>query len=349
MAGTRIRRFATIGGVSAAMVLAGGVALAAVSGTPAANAIGSGGYNSTTADPHGFTDLQGVVSPDQYAQTVAGGAHGTSLCDHATGLAAQIGEVNNNLDTVFSVVSVLGNPPGGCPGTGPAPSAVGFPDLSAVPFGHHVWVNTQVIKVKKVKKILICFDPKREHPAPTQTLDPDTHSMDSTGPSYRHDHLKCFKAFIVIKKAAVLFQAQDLDAPLTATPGDLPGVQSRVVKLPHGTVFDNASVGISKDITADVGCTGAGFPQTETLAAYVSGACQPATTFEYVTASVAGGPATDLGALTTTEVISPNATDALIAPDNSLSTVNTGPSGTDPGASHTGSHFLVDLANAPVS
>jgi hypothetical protein len=151
----------------------------------------------------------------------------------------------------------------------------------------------------------------------------------------------------------ILFEAQDLDAA-TVTPlaGDLPGVQTATVHVPAGTTFDHAIWGASENTTHLVPCAGNGFPIPLTApggATYASAACQPLSVGEYATFTT-GTVVTPLGpAATITEVISPSAGGATMAPNQSLTAVNAGPHGTASDASVTGGHFVVSSANAPVA
>jgi hypothetical protein len=344
-----------------------GVAYAAVSGTPTTATNGSAGYNATTASAAGFSDNQTVINANQYGLTIKTGAYGDQLCNSTTGFGAQIGLLSNNLTTLYGVATGTGTIPApGCPTGGVIPGGVVFPNLSGVPYGHHVWVDETLVKKVKYIKLLICIlDDRHGKPVddsmtgePAAGLAPVVAGEPNLGPEGHKlygDRIKCFIVKKKIEKDIVIFRAQDLDAPATPTVGDLAGVQTRFVHVPHGTVFDNAGVGTNENLTGLVACVGLaadGFTYPRTLAgpaAYVSVACQPTAVFEFSTASDGGGPATDFGALTTTEVVSPNATAANVAPNNSLTTTNTGPHGTAPGASAAGSHLQVNSANAPTS
>jgi hypothetical protein len=369
MLSTRRRRYFSVAAITTALVLAGGVAFAAVSGTPTTTANGNAGYNAHTASTQGFTDVQSVVNPDQYALTIKSGAQGAQLCDSTTNFGAQVGLLSNNLTTVFAVAHALGTIPApGCPAGGVIPGGVVFPALAAVPYGHHVWVHAYVTaKVKRIK-VLICYQVDRkppveptETPAPTPTGTVTTTALvtKSGAPWTRPGYYKkfiCVWKVIYIKKQVVVFEAQDLDALATGAPvGDQPGVQTAYGHVPHHTVFDNAGVGVNENLTGMVACTGLaadGFTYPRTLAgpaAYVSSACQPVSVFSYATASDAGGPATDFQSLTTVEGISPNATGALAAPNNTITTPSTGPHGTASDASTAGSMFQMNTANAPTS
>jgi len=165
------------------------------------------------------------------------------------------------------------------------------------------------------------------------------------------------RCHIIVKTFAihkVVFEAQDLDA-LTATPlaGDLPGVQTASVSVPAGTTFDHAAWGASENVTGLVACSGGGFPiainTPGQTANYASAACQPLSVGEYATYNT--GPVVNplSGPATITEVISPSAGGALMAPNGSLTSTNLGPHGTASDASLTGGHFVTFSANAPVS
>ena len=272
-------RLPAILGGSAAMLLAGTVAAwAVVSAAPQVNAIGTAGYDVNTP---GITGNQEVINPDQYALTVKDGNQGIQACNGTTGDSMKLGLHSANLTTVFQAQWALASAPG-CPANGALPGTT-IPALSAVPFGHHVWLNeTLVTKVKRVK-LLICIvidkHDGKPAPEPTDTAPP---SGSPFGQGQEHapglgalpgtqDKLDGFilKCRFVVKtftRQTAVFEAQDLDAP-TGTPvaGDLPGVQTVVVPLfPvfHHTVvsFDHASWGASANATALVPCAGNGFP-----------------------------------------------------------------------------------------
>jgi hypothetical protein len=346
------RRIAT---TAAALVLgaglAAGTAFAAVNPAPETTVNGNAGYNATTSlitNPQGFTDGQAVVQPNQYGLTIKSGAQGAQGCNSTTGFGAQVGVLSTNLTTVYQVASSVGTIPApGCPSGGVIPGGVVFPGLAAVPFGHHVWVDWSLVKKVKKIKVLICIvKDKYGATAPLPT---------GLGQKDYGKHYRCYYAYIVIKKTAVAFQAQDLDAPATPTAGDLAGVQTRYVHVPYGTRFDNSGVGVNENLTGMTACAGLAadgntYPRTLAgPAAYVSAACQPVSVFEYATSSIAGGPATDFQTLTTAEAISPTAAlpGALTAPNNSISAVNTGPHAAT--GSATGSHFGMNTGNAPTS
>jgi hypothetical protein len=379
---TRPRGLRAVATGAGALVLAAGLttaALAAVSNTPTTAANGNAGYNATTASVAGFTDVQSVVDPNQYALTIKSGAQGVQLCNGTTNFGAQVGLLSNNLTTVFAVAHSIGTIPApGCPTGGVIPGGVVFPALATVPYGHHVWVHAFLTyKVKKIR-VLICYpvDHKRPPvnepttgptPAVTPSVTPTGTPTVATaalvtrngGPwTNKHDYEKfiCVWKTFYLKKQVVVFEAQDLDALAVGAPaGDQPGVQTAYAHVPHGTVFNNAGVGVNENQTGMVACTGLaadGFTYPRTLAgpaAYVSSACQPVSVFSYATASDGGGPATDFQALTTVEGISPNATGALVAPNNTITTPSTGPHGTASDASITGSMFQMNTANAPTS
>jgi hypothetical protein len=376
-----------------ALVLAAGLttaALAAVSGTPTTAANGNAGYNATTASAQGFTDVQSVVDPNQYALTIKSGAQGVQLCNSTTGFGAQVGLLSNNLTTVFAVAHSLGTIPApGCPTGGVIPGGAVFPALSAVPYGHHVWVHAYLTtKVKRIK-VLICYPvgikpPHNPEPTATPTVSPSGTPSPTGSPTVspavspsptttattaalvwknggepggqpKYRFICVWKSFAIIKHV-VVFEAQDLDALTVGAPaGDQPGVQTAYAHVPANTVFNNAGAGVNENLTGVVACTGLaadGFTYPRTLvgpAAYVSDACQPVSVFSYATASDSGGPATDFQALTSVEGISPNATGALVAPNNSITTPSTGPHGTASDASTAGSMFQMNTANAPTS
>lgn len=169
--------------------------------------------------------------------------------------------------------------------------------------------------------------------------------------------LKCHIVTRTITKNVVLFQAQDLDAPV-ATPlaGDLAGVQTATIHVAAGTTFDHAAVGLSENTTALTHCAGGGFPialngtPPGQVASYASAACQEVDVIEYAGFQIGGGPFTDFLSGTTTELISPSSGGALVAPNGSITTTNAGPSGpASSGASSTGDHLVMFTGNAPVS
>jgi hypothetical protein len=352
----RSTRLAMAAGFMALAVCAGTAAFAAVSGTPVASVNGNGGYDAATADPAGFTDVQSVVTGGQYGLTVDAGAHGVQLCSKTSSFGAQVGLLSDNLKTTYHVASGTGTIPGaGCPVGGVLPVPVDFPALTAVPYGHRVWLDASLIHKVKTFTVLICIIKDRQH----DTLDPlapDQAPPVGIDPKPgEYGGFRCFIKHIRIIKDVVVFMAQDLDAP-TAVPvaGDLPGVQTRYVRVPHGTVFDNAGAGVNENLTKLVACAGNGFPKALAgPAAYVTAACQPISAFDHTTASVAAGPATGLSALATTEGVSPGtttATPALIAPDNTLAvTPGSVPPGTAVNASTGGDSFTMFSGNAPTS
>jgi hypothetical protein len=386
-------------------------AFAAVSPTPNANDIGAGGYDAASTNPAGFTDNQAVIQADQYGLQISGGRVGVKMCNASSGESAVIGEHSSNTNTDYAVQYGAGVGSPGCPaGEVPAASLVTFPNLAAVPFGHHVWVDERVVTRTFEVKFLICilFD-RHHHPVPTPTGTGEPSVTNPTSPPTTEQptspattaaalaakftqtggpvpepqvtepggpinpephgfHLLCRIVIRTFTKHAVVFTAQDLDAPV-ATPlaGDLAGVQTAVIRfgsgpgeIPVGTVFDHGSNGISENTSLLTGCSGAGFP---TLlagpAAYDSAACQPVAVFEYAAATEGAGSPADFQALTSTEVISrtpPSSAnaDALVAPDNSITPTNLGPHGpTAAGAVTAGSHYVdftgnVSLTPAPV-
>jgi hypothetical protein len=293
------------------------------------------------------------------------------MCNSVTGDSAKLGLFSNNLTTVFQAQWAVASAPG-CPANGPLTGTT-IPALSAVPFNHHVWLNESLITKTKRITILVCilFDKNDGKPAPTPT---DTGAPDNAPLGQGQDHVpglgnvpgtqdklfgEFFKCFIIhktITKQTLLFEAQDLDAP-TGTPvaGDLAGVQTVSVPLRpifHHTVvsFDNASWGASENTAGLVACTGNGFPAVLAgPAAYTSGACQPVSVGEYATYNTGLVVNPLSGPATVSELVSPNNTDALVAPDNSLSAVNTGPHGTASDASTSGGHFALFTANVPES
>ena len=347
----RRRRWLVTAAATSALVLGGGAAaLAAVAVSPQTNTIGAGGYDAVTTSTAGMTSNQAVVNGDQYGLTVAGGRHAVALCNSTTDEKAGVGLFSGNLSTAYSVQYGVGVT-AGCPaGEIPAADLVTFPALAAVPFGHHVWVSERLVKKTKTVRILICIL-KDKHDGSLEPTPTDNAGPDAFGNRLHGDFFKCFIIKRTFTKNVVVFQAQDLDAP-TATPlsGDLAGVQTAVVHVPAGTVFNHAVAGISANTTALVACSGNGFPISLVgQATYASAACQNVSVLEYAGFTDGTGPFTDYQSGTTTELISPSAGGALVAPNQSINTTNLGPHGTSAGASTTGSHFVNFTGNAPVS
>ena len=167
------------------------------------------------------------------------------------------------------------------------------------------------------------------------------------------DILKCRIIVHVFTVNKLLFEAQDLDAPV-ATPvaGDLAGVQAALLPVPRGTTFDHSSWGLSENTTSLVACAGGGFPISLVAppgATYASAACQPVSVGEYATYATGAVVSPLAVAAPVTELISPSAGGALIAPNQSLSALNLGPHGTASDASTTGGHLVMFTANAPVT
>lgn len=355
MSTTGRRRAAIILTAIAAPLLIAGAAFAAVNPAPVASAIGNAGYDAINTA--GFTDVQSVVTGGQYGLTVDAGAHGVQLCNKTSGFGAQVGLLSDNLKTTYHVASGVGTIPApGCPIGGVLPSPVDFPGLTAVPFGHRVWLDANLVQKIKRFKVLICiFNDHLKGEGDQAPLAPDqAPPVDHTPGPGGYGFFHCFFKIITIQKNYVAFYAQDLDAPSTPTTGDLAGVQTRFVHVPAGTLFDNAGAGVNENLTKLVACAGNGFPKTLAgPAAYVTAACQPISAFDHTTATPAAGVATGLSALTTTEGISPGgttATPALIAPDNTLAvTPSTTPPGTAANASTGGDSFTMFSGNAPTT
>lgn len=358
----RTRRRVLIAALAALVVAAGiGIpeALAAVNPAPIAAANGSGGYDVASTN---LTDIQAVDTPTQYGTTVQGGAQGLQLCSSITSRAAQLGLLTDNVSTVYSVASAVGTLPApGCPTGGQLPSPVAFPALATVPFGHHVWLNISRTRVRVVRRVLICV-PIRPvvTPSPSPSVSSTATSTATASPSATPTvtvtappvpvipGFRCHFVRVVRAANRVVFEAQDLDAPLTAAPvGDQPGVQTRTVTVGPGTRFDHASAGLNANLTALTGCTGVGFPAALAgPAAYTTAACQPVAAFTYAAASQAAGPVAGIDTFgTVSEGISPNAGAALVAPNNTLSATSTGPAGTASDAATAGSSFTVDTGN----
>jgi hypothetical protein len=169
------RRRAAVIVTAAALALGAGAgaAFAAVSPSPNVNMIGSGGYVASTTTTGGFTANQAVIAGDQYGLTVAGGRHGIKMCNSTTGETAAAGLFSGNMSTSYAAQYGVSAAPG-CPfGEG---TLTDFPNLSAVPFGHHVWVSENLITRTRTVRILVCFLGGPHHPpvVPTPTQLPVT-------------------------------------------------------------------------------------------------------------------------------------------------------------------------------
>jgi hypothetical protein len=199
-------------------------------------------------------------------------------------------------------------------------------------------------------------------PTGTPTVSPTVNPQGQTVLSIPGFTLRCHIVVKTITKHVLLFQAQDLDAPVaTPTAGDLAGVQTATVPfgsatLPAGTVFDQAGHGINENLSALTPCAGAGFPTgLSGPAAYDSAACQPVVVFEFAAAAAGASPPADFQSLTTQEVISRNPptqanANADVAPDNSITTTNLGPHGpVTSGAVIAGSHDVVFTGNVALT
>lgn len=162
----RHRRLAVVALTAAVLAATATAAYAAVSPAPNTNTIGSGGYVATTTAAAGFTANQAVIAADQYGLTVAGGRHGIKMCNSASGETAAVGLFSGNLSTEYAVQYGVDVAPG-CPfGQG---ALTTFPNLSAVPFGHHVWVSEQSVTRTRTIRILVCFLGGPHHPVPVPT------------------------------------------------------------------------------------------------------------------------------------------------------------------------------------
>ena len=199
-------------------------------------------------------------------------------------------------------------------------------------------------------------------PTGSPTISPSVNPQGQTQLTLPGFTLKCHIVTKTITKHVLLFQAQDLDAPV-ATPlaGDLAGVQTATIafgsaNLPNGTIFDHASNGIFLNTALLTPCSGAGFPTALAgPAAYDSAACQPNVVFEFAAAAAGASAPQDFQAQTTQEVItripasSANA-NALAAPDNSITATNLGPHGpTGAGAVTAGSHYVDFTGNVALT
>ena len=338
--------------ITAALVAAAGIgtteALAAVAPAPLTAANGSGGYDAVSTN---FTDVQAVDTATQYGTTVRGGAQGVQLCNGASSRAAQLGLLTDNVSTAYSVASAVGTLAApGCPAGGQLSSPVTFPALAAVPFGHHVWLNINRTRTRVVRRVLICI-PNSPSPSPSATPTSTVTPTPSPSAPPVVPGFTCHFRTVVRAANLVVFEAQDLDAPTTAAPaGDQPGVQTRTVRVGRGLRFDHASGGLNANLTALTPCSGNGFPATLTgPAAYTTAACQPVAGFTYAAAAQGSGPLVALDTLNLAEGISPNATAALVAPNNSLVGTSTGPHGTASDAATAGSAFSVFTGNVTLT
>ena len=180
-----------------------------------------------------------------------------------------------------------------------------IPALSHVPYGHSVWVSVSYGQHRVIRVI------------------------------HRH------RTIIIIGRSGFLtFAAQDV----TGTPGP---VYTATVRTPV-THYIHPAGGVIEDLATLTPCLDASNnPVPGVLAgpaAYTSAACHPVDTFEYATYQV-GTTVSALTAGTASEAISPAASPALVAPNNSATLVNTGPHGTSPTASVTGTHFVTSTGN----
>jgi len=295
----------TAAATAAALCLAGGAAFAAVAPAPITTTTGTAGYDGGTIAAPYLNNVQAVITPTDYGTLVKGGAHGVGMCA-ANGRTALIGLVANG-DATYQVDYAQGSNPGHCPVDQLLPGPVSLnPALSHVPFGHSVWVSVSYGQHRVIRVI-------RGH-----------------------------RTIIIIGRAGALtFAAQDV----TGTPGP---VYQAVVRTPV-TRFIHPDAGVIEDLTTLTPCLDAASnPVPGVLpgpAAYTSAACHPVDRVEYATyqsgatvTALTAGPAAAEG-------ISPAASPALVAPDNSASLVNTGPHGTSTAASATGSHFTVSTGN----
>ena len=348
-------RLLTAAALAAGLLAGGGVAaVAAVAPGAVSSVNGNAGYDAATANPAGFTDVQSVVTGGQYGLTVDAGAHGVQLCSRPGNFGAQIGLLSDNLKTTYHVASKTGVIPGaGCPVGGVLAAPADFPALTAVPYGHRVWVDASLVRKVRTFKVLVCIFKGKQHHG-QEPLAPDQGPRDLKPHAGAYGFFRCFFKVITVQKDVVVFMAQDLDAPAVPAAGDLAGVQTRFVHVPSSTVFTDAGAGVNENLTKLVACAGNGFPESLAgPAAYVSAACQPISAFDHATATVGAGLPQGLSALATTEGVSPGTTaavPALIAPDNTLAvTPAATPPGTAANASAGGDSFTMFSGNAPVS
>jgi hypothetical protein len=353
----RRRRWLVAVAAASVLGLAIGIpeALAAVAPAPIAAANGSGGYDATNTN---FTDLQAVDTATQYGTTVRGGAQGLQLCNGSSNQTAQLGLLTDNVSTAYSVASAFGTLAApGCPTGGQLTGPVTFPALAAVPYGHHVWLNINRTRVRVSRRLLICIENGSSPTAspsatPTGTVTATaTPTVTATPTPPVIPGFTCHFRTRVRAANRVVFEAQDLDAPTTAAPaGDQPGVQTRTVVVGRGLRFDHASGGLNANLTALTACSGNGFPAVLAgPAAYTTAACQPVAGFSYAAVAQGAGPLVGLDTQTLSEGISPNATAALVAPNNSLTGTSAGPHGTASDAATAGASFTVFTGNVTLT
>jgi len=362
----RLRHFSLRSRIAAAglglgLIGAGTAAYAAVSPTPEVAPNGNAGYNAVTTAATGYNQVQTVVTPTQYGTTIKTGAQGVQLCSSATNQAQQLGLASTNLSTTYAVDYASGVLPSpGCPTAGvlASPSSISS-SLSAVPYGHSVWLSVSSGAVSRVRWLLVCVArgplattpptpaPTTPVPTPTGTTAPTATPSPTTtvtpAPPRIHRTFTCHWVKITLTRDQVLYAAQDLNA--TGATGDAAGVFTKIVNLPAAQVFNHADAGVNENQTAMVPCASTSLIGP---AAYITQACQPVATFEYTEASI-GASSAPLSSYTTSEGISPAATGALVAPNNSQSLVNTGPHGSSTDAATAGDHFVLSTANAPTS
>jgi hypothetical protein len=123
---------------------AAGIAMATVS-TPIATSNGEAGYGTQSTKP--LTNVQAVVTPDQYGTTITGGALGVQLADQKSSTdcyAAQLGLVANTGTSTYSVEYGTGNQTGTCPAVGVV-SGTALPGLTSVPDNASVYLSLSYV------------------------------------------------------------------------------------------------------------------------------------------------------------------------------------------------------------
>ena len=328
MLGSRKRRYFSVAGITTACLLAGGVALAAVSGTPIADTNGTAGYGALAPGTQVFTNVQSTVTPNQYGTTLKGGVYGVQLSTApVAGVcnAAQAGEVANTASSTYAVEYGLGSI-----GTAANPCPVGgalaaadrntFTGLGAVANTDDVWVSVSVGNHCKIRH------GHRDH---------FTYGNERCR-GHRHG------------RNTLTFYAQDLTTNSPVIVATLPN---------PGNQFVNAAIGAQEDLAPLTNCAVAHRLVTDNAASpvdYFDATCQIVARMSYGTATLNGGLPQSLDLLNATEAFADAATavnsaanPAQVSAQNSLSTTVHGPSGPASfGASGSGSDFTLNTANS---
>jgi hypothetical protein len=141
-----VKRIMFVSGTAiAALGLTAGVAFATVS-TPIQTANGEAGYGASSAKP--LTNVQAVVTPDQYGTTVQGGALGIQMADQkgTSCYAAQLGLVANTAASTYSVEYGDGSVASAtCPVAGILSSAATLGSLTSLPANASVWLSLSYV------------------------------------------------------------------------------------------------------------------------------------------------------------------------------------------------------------